>query len=81
MSSRSGVPSAQAPGDDLDGEPELDVGVQLDRDLVGADRPDRLVEVDAAAVELDAGLGQHRLGDVGRGDRAEQLALGARPWP
>src|SRR5690606_17156579 len=32
-------------------------------------------EVELTAVELDAGLGQHRLGDVGGGDRAEELAL------
>ena len=38
---------------------------------------DRLVELELLAVELDAGLGGDGLGDVGRGDRAEQLALGA----
>ena len=42
-----------------------------------ADRLDRLVEVELAAVELDAGLGGDGLGDLGGGDRAEELALGA----
>src|SRR5581483_1368478 len=49
-----------------------------DRDLVGAERLDRL-DRHLAPVELDAGLRLHRLGDVGRGDGAEQPAPLAGP--
>jgi hypothetical protein len=51
-------------GDDLDGEGDLDVAVEADRDLVGAERLDGL-DVELAPVEVDAGLGLDRLGDVG----------------
>jgi hypothetical protein len=51
---------------------------ELDLHLVRADRADRLVELDVVAVDrvVDPAL-DHR-DDVGRGDRAEQLALLAR---
>ena len=44
---------------------------------MGADGLDRLVEVQLATIELDAGLRLHGVDDVGRGDRAEELALAA----
>src|SRR4051812_24745421 len=70
---------AASGGDDLDGDAELDVRVQLHRHLVGSDRSDRLLEVETTPVELDAGLGRDRLDDVGSGDRTEQLAFGTGP--
>ena len=51
----------------------LDVGVQLHRDVGVAELTDRLGEVDPAAIDLDAGLGLDRLGDVGGGDRPKSL--------
>ena len=53
----------------------IDVGVQRHRDLGRAELLDRLVEHDLAAVDLDARAGPATaVGDVGRGDRAEELA-------
>src|SRR5262249_19178630 len=56
--------------------PELqgrdDAGGELDRDLVLAERLDRLLELDRAVIDLDAGA-LELLGDVAVGDRAEQL--------
>src|SRR5689334_19846683 len=46
-------------------------------DRVAADRPDRVLELDAPAIDLMA-LGRQRRRDVLRGDRAEQLAFLAR---
>jgi hypothetical protein len=63
-------------GGHLDGDGELDLGMELGRHAVGAGGLDVLVEVEVSAVDLDAGLGLHRLGDVGGGDRTEELALG-----
>ena len=63
--------------DDLDRHRELHVGVELQRHEVGADRADGLREVELLAVDLDARLGGDGLGDVRRGDRAEQLLVGA----
>ena len=48
-------------------------GEDLDRDLVGAERLERLLEVDLVAVDLDPAAGE-RVGDVLRGDRAVELA-------
>ena len=47
----------------------------LDRDHAGADRLDRLLEVDLAAVDVDAAGLLDRVDDVLRGDRAEQAAV------
>ena len=58
--------TASSSADDLDGDDGLDLVEQVDPDLVGADRADRLVEVDVAPVDRDAGLGGDRRGDVAR---------------
>src|SRR5687767_14082598 len=63
--------------DDVDGEGNLDLAVETDRDLVGAERLERL-DVELAPVEVDAGLGLHGFGNVGRRDRAEEPATLAR---
>src|SRR5690606_18120858 len=55
-----------------------DLRVQPDADAVGADTLDRVVDHDAAPVELRTTGGLDRLGDVARGDRAEQPARLAR---
>ena len=62
--------------DDVDRDRERHVGVQLGRDGVLTERLDR-VAVQLSAIELDTGLLAHRVDDVGGGDRAEQLPLGA----
>src|SRR3954470_4937806 len=55
-----------------------DAVLDLDVDHAGADRADRLLEVDLAAVDRDpAGL-LDRVGDVLRGDGREQAAVVAR---
>src|SRR3954449_5064320 len=59
-------------GHNLHVQPNLDIGMQPQWHLVGAQGPDRLVQVETPAVDLDAGLGLHRGGDVSRGYRAEQ---------
>src|SRR5690242_801415 len=46
-----------------------------DDDLVGADVADRLLEVDVAAVDVEPAGVLDRVGDVLRGDRAEQAAV------
>jgi hypothetical protein len=62
-------------GDDLDRDDRVDLGEQVDLDLVHADRADRLVHVDVVPVDPDAGLRLDRHGHVGGRDAAEQLAL------
>ena len=52
----------------------LDVGVQLDRDLVDAEGLDRLVQVDLALLDVQT-LRLQLLGNVAGGHRAEELAL------
>jgi hypothetical protein len=52
-------------GNDVDGEVHLDVGVQFHGDLDRAELLEGLGELRLAAVELDAGLGTHRVDDVG----------------
>jgi hypothetical protein len=49
--------------------------VELDDHHVGADVADRLLEVDAAAVDGDAARLADRVGDVLRGHRAEQAPV------
>src|SRR5690606_30096578 len=66
-------------GDDVDVEGRLDLGVQLDRHLVGTGALDRVADLDAAAVELGAAGGLHGLGDVTGGDGAEQATALTRP--
>ena len=61
--------------DDLDGDRELDVAVQLGDDGVRAQRLDRF-HVQLLAIEHDLGLLLDGVSDVGDGDRAEQLAFG-----
>ena len=70
----SGHGSAGLLGDDRDRDRDDHLGGQADLHLGVAQLADRLVEHDLAAVELDAGLRQHGVGDVGGGDRAEELA-------
>src|SRR3954453_7440884 len=62
--------------DRLDGR--RDVVGDLHDDHVGADVLDRLLEVDLPAVELEPAGVADRVGDVLRGDRAEQAAVIAR---
>src|SRR4029077_9633313 len=59
----------------FDDDPDLGAhpAEDLDRDLVGAQRLERLLEVDLVPVDLDPAPGQ-RVGDVLRRDRAVQLA-------
>src|SRR4051794_3873913 len=52
-----------------------DAVLDLDVDHAGADRADRLLEVDLAAVDLDAAGLLDRVDDVLRGDRTEQTAV------
>src|SRR5690606_20346232 len=58
----------------LDVDGRRDLGVQLDGDLVRAGALDRVDDLDAAAVDLGPAGGLHGVGDVARGDRAEQAA-------
>src|SRR5438552_8060766 len=62
-------------GDDVDGEGDVDVGVQFHRDLGRAELLERLGELGLAPVELDARLRAHRVDDVRRRDRSEQAAF------
>src|SRR5437764_1453211 len=62
-------------GDDVDGEGDLDVGVQFHRDLCGAELLQRLGELRLAPVELDTGLGANRVDDVRRRHRSEEAAF------
>jgi hypothetical protein len=55
--------------DDVDGDGELDVRVQLGRDDVCAERLDRFGEYELAPVDLHIGLRLDGGSDVGRGDR------------
>ena len=50
---------------DQDGDLDRDLRMEVDLDLVGAQRLDRLVELDLAALDLDA-LGVDGIGDVAR---------------
>src|SRR4051794_13759146 len=52
-----------------------DAVLDLDVDHAGADRADRLLEVDLAAIDLDAASLLDRVDDVLRRDRAEQAAV------
>ena len=56
------IPSGR---DHVDGDRERHVAVQLGRQLVLADRLDRIA-VELAPLEVDAGLLAHRVDDVGR---------------
>ena len=64
--------------DDGDDERNDDLGVETHRHLDLAELADRVVEHDAAAVDLDPGRLQQCGDDVGRGDRSEELAALAR---
>src|SRR6185437_9167503 len=57
---------------DIDGDLRLDLGMQVNRDDVQAERLDRVLDRDVAAVDLVPGGGQ-RLGDVARRHRAVEL--------
>src|SRR5918997_249093 len=59
--------------DDLDAR--FDVAVDLDRDLVRAERLDGLVHPYPAPVEADAARLLHRVGDVGGGNGAEEALV------
>ena len=65
-------------GHDRDLERGGHVGKELDRDLVAADPLDRLGQVELAPVDADLLRLPELLGDVGRGDRAEERAGLAR---
>src|SRR5829696_5199283 len=60
--------------DDPDADLGLHVRVQLDWHAIDAERLDRLVQIDQALLDVEA-LRVELLGDVCRGDGAEQLAL------
>src|SRR5256885_14873284 len=64
---------------DLDVKVGDDVGMQPELQLDAAELLQGLVEVDLPAIDLDAGLLVHGVGDVDGGHRPEQLALGAGP--
>src|SRR6185437_6873282 len=63
--------------DDPDLDLRANLGVQTHRHVEDAERLDRLLEVDLTAIDDDPLRGE-LLGDVGRGDRAEELAFLAR---
>lgn len=54
-------------GDDLDGHPELHVGMQFHRNLVDTERLDGLVETEATPIERHTSLGLDRVDDVRAG--------------
>src|SRR5687767_545184 len=60
--------------DDPDLDLGTDIGMQADRHAVDAERPDRLVEVDLALLDV-VSLGLELLRDVRGGHRPEQLPL------
>src|SRR6185312_9426010 len=60
--------------DDGDLQRRLDVGVEPHGDLGGTELLQRLLELEATAVDLDTELRLDRVRDVGRGDRTEELA-------
>src|SRR5690606_8075572 len=60
--------------DHVDVDGGVDLAVEADADPVGADRLDRVLDLDAAAVQLGAVGGADGLGDVGGGHGAEQAA-------
>ena len=64
------------PGD-IDGNTRLDLGVELNADLMQAERLDRPVEHHLAPVDGEAALGDRR-GDVASGNRAVELTALAR---
>src|SRR6185369_14050139 len=66
-------------GDDVDVEASGDLRVQLQRDLVAADRLDVAGQLQAAPVDVRTARGLDRRGDLGRGDRAEQPPTIAGP--
>src|SRR5262245_1224201 len=76
---RAGLGSGSGLFRHLDGDGELDVGVELGRDQVRAERADGLVEVDLAPVELDVRLDLDGVGDVVGRHRPEQAATLASP--
>src|SRR5262245_46930061 len=82
-SGRSAIRTRPTPAgslaDYVDRDGELDIRVELDRHRVGAQRLDGLTQHQLAAVDAHVGLRLDRCGDVGRGDRAEEPALGAGP--
>src|SRR5438128_4563488 len=57
------------------------VAMQLERNLVLAQRPDRLLHVDLVPVDLNPMLRLQRAGDVLVRDRAERLVLGSDLQP
>src|SRR4028119_1689008 len=62
-------------GDDDDLDAGLDVAVDLDRDLVGAERLYGLFHADPAPVDAHAAGLLDRVGDVGGGPRAEEALV------
>ena len=62
-------------GDNLHRHLRGDVGVEAHGDLVHPETANGLLELEPAAVELDARRRLHRCHNIGRGDRAEEPAL------
>src|SRR4028119_13162 len=62
-------------GDDDDLDAGLDIAVDLDRDLVGAERLYRLLHADPAPVDAHAAGLLDCVGDVGGGDGAEEALV------
>jgi HAD superfamily hydrolase (TIGR01549 family) len=74
--------ATSALGDDLNRDDGVDLVEEVDPDLVGTDRTDRLVEVDVALVDRHPlVLRGDRLGDMLGGDRPEELAFVAGTGP
>src|SRR5215475_2470255 len=64
---------------DLDFDGGTDLGMQPDRNLVRANRLDRVADLDLAAVQLGAAGVLDGRGNVGRRDRPEQPPAAAGP--
>src|SRR5947209_20357951 len=66
-------------GDDLDGHARVDFGTQMHGDLVRPDAPDRLGQVDLAAIQRRPRPGLQLLGQVVYRDAPEEAAVLAGP--
>src|SRR5712691_12923470 len=65
--------------DHLDRDGGVDLGVQVDEDLVRPQAPDGLLQANLLPVDAQPGRFPYLLDDDGRRDAAEEPALAARP--